>query len=764
LVNRSDAALGGTRLTAGFLTLALALAAAAHTVPADARTPGVARADATAFTARGSAKQVAVTGAKPAELLLLIDRAGRRVASRRADSLGAALFRHVTPGPGYRVRQAGALARVQSRPLTVITDRPAPPSTKLYRQAIPSSGYGYLTTRDGTKLAIDVHPPGPVSQGPYPTLVEYSGYGYADPAGGQNAIAAIGNLLGFTVVDVNIRGTGCSGGAFDFFEPLQSLDGYDVIETVARQPWALGHRVGMMGISYGGFSQLFVAATDPPSLSAIAPLSAIDDATSTLAPGGIINTGFTVTWAAERDHDAQPASATGGQGWALTRIRQGDRTCRANQAMHAEAVSLVATIRHNPYYVPSVADPVSPVTFVHKIHVPVYLACQFTDEQTGAHCPDLAEHFTGTSHKWFTFTNGLHIDSLDPATFTRWYDFLELFVAHRAPKLSTAVQGLGPTLFIAEMGIPGVAIPDDPIQAQPGYAGALAAFEQLPEVRIRFDNGAGSPTVGAPVAGFEQSFARFPVPGTQARSWYLAAGGALTDAKPAAVASDAFTWNPRARPATDFVGDTSAGPGGLWTATPDYHWLADPPGTAASYVTAPLTADTTVVGAGALQAWIRSSTSDVDLQVTVSEVRPDGKETFVQDGWLRASDRKLDARKSTLLAPVPSLRRRDAAPLPKGRWAEVTVPLFYQGHAYRSGSRIRITIAAPGGDQPVWAFGNTRPAGSATVLVAHSAQMPSRLVLPVVPGVQVPTPLPPCPGLRGEPCRAYQPTANRAGP
>ena len=55
-----------------------------------------------------------------------------------------------------------------------------------------------------------------------------------------------------------MRGTGCSGGAFDYFEPLQSLDGYDVIETVARQPWVLHHKVGMLGISYGGISQLFV--------------------------------------------------------------------------------------------------------------------------------------------------------------------------------------------------------------------------------------------------------------------------------------------------------------------------------------------------------------------------------------------------------------------------------------------------------------------------------------------------------------------------
>jgi predicted acyl esterase len=46
-----------------------------------------------------------------------------------------------------------------------------------------------------------------------------------------------------------MRGTGCSGGAFDFFERLQSLDGYDLVETVARQPWVLHNRVGMAGIS-----------------------------------------------------------------------------------------------------------------------------------------------------------------------------------------------------------------------------------------------------------------------------------------------------------------------------------------------------------------------------------------------------------------------------------------------------------------------------------------------------------------------------------
>jgi uncharacterized protein len=127
----------------------------------------------------------------------------------------------------------------------------------------------------------------------------------------------------------------------------------------------------------------------------------------------------------------------------------------------------------------------------------------------------------------------------------------------------------------------------------------------------------------------------------------------------------------------------------------------------------------------------------------------------VQSGWMRTGARKLDPRRSTLLEPVPSFTRADDAPLPRGRYALVTVPLYYQGHVYRSGSRVRVSISAPGGDQPVWAFGSTDPRGTAPVDVARSPSMPSRLILPEVPGVAVPTGLPPCPGLRGEPCRRF---------
>ena len=722
------------------------------------------------FSAHGSVRQVYVTGLDGGARMSLFDRSGRRVATKRADSLGGLQFRNVRPGDGYRV---GLAQGARSEPLTVLSTRAAPPSTDVYDQTIPSDGYGYMTTRDGTRLAYSVHPPTDVSNaegvdlphapagGPYPTLIEYSGYGYANPAGPTNGIAAVANLMGFAVVDVNMRGTGCSAGAFDFFEPLQSLDGYDVIETVARQSWVAHHKVGMFGISYGGISQLFTGRLNPPSLAAIAPLSVIDATQTTLYPGGVLNTGFAVDWAKERQHEALPAGPKAGQEWAYEQIQGGDQVCKDNQALHGEAANLLAKIRANSHYRPKVADPLAPVTFVDKIRVPVFMACQFTDEQTGGHCPTLAEHMTGTQKKWFTFTNGAHVDSLDPETYNRMYDFLSLYVAQQAPFMNSAVvQASAPAVFQAAFGISGLTLPPDPIQQEPTYAGALAAFEQLKPVRILFDNGAGKDP-GQPYPGFERSFPGFPVPGTAARSWYLAGGGGLAGARPPRAGADVFTWDAHARPLTDFTGDTAAGNGGLWTATPPYKWTQDPPGGAASYVTEPLSATTTVIGAGALHAWVRSSTPNVDLQVTLSEVRPDGKETFVQGGWLRANERRLDPGKSTPLEPVLSLRASDVSPLPRNRFVKVTIPLYYEAHAYRAGSRLRVRISAPNGDQPIWSFGETRPKGQAQVAVGHGSGMPSRLVLPVVAGVDVPAGLPPCPGLRGEPCRDYQASENR---
>lgn len=316
-------------------------------------------------------------------------------------------------------------------------------------------------------------------------------------------------------------------------------------------------------------------------------------------------------------------------------------------------------------------------------------------------------------------------------------------------------------------------MPLDPIQEQPTYQSALAAFEALPSVRVLFDNGAGtsptgSTTAGDPYPGFEQSFATFPIPGTLARSWYLGPDGSLASQPPPRLGVDWYTSNAAALPLTDYGSNT--GGGGLWGNASQWQWKweQNPPGTAVSYLSAPLPTDTTVIGAGAVHVWVRSTTPDVDLQATISEVSPDGNETFVQDGWIRASERQLATgvanmlqQPSTLLEPIPEATTGTVQLMPVGHFAEVVIPLYYEGHVYRAGSRIRVTIAAPNGAQPVWSFGHTEPAGTATVSIAYSTRMPSSLILPVVPGVQVPTGQPACPSLRNEPCRPYLVLVNR---
>jgi uncharacterized protein len=749
------------------------------------------------FTAHGSARQVYVVGLPDGASATLLDGAGQTVSTQQANSLGGMLFRDVEPGEGYQVRADAS--GITSGPVTVHSEAAEPWDPSIYDQTIPMDGYSYLTTRDGTQLALTVHPPthpagvgglpegfpvpnGPDYMPPYPTLIEYSGYAYADPSGPTSGIAALANLMGFAVVDVSMRGTGCSGGAFDFFEPLQNLDGYDVIETIARQPWVKDHEVGMMGISYGGISQLFTAQLQPPSLAAISPLSVLDATATTLYPGGVLNTGFAVAWAKERQQQAQPAGvgATGTQPYAEQRVAEGDQTCQANQALHGEAADLMQKIRENDHYVPEIADPLDPVTFVDKIDVPVFMACQWQDEQTGGHCPTLVSHFTGTDKKWFTFTNGAHIDSLDPETFNRWYDFLSLYVAKQAPAVNQAVvRASAPLIYQAAMGIPEsdpITLPPDPVQAMPTYDLALEEFEKAPPVRVLFDNGAGaSPTgdrtAGHPYPAYERSFETLPVPGVQAGSWYLGPNGSLAGSAPGKRHVDRYTSDANALPKTDYTGNT--GTGGLWgnASQWSWDWQHNKPGTAVSYLSAPLAQDVTTVGAGAVELWVRSSTPDVDLHATVSEVR-DGHETFVQSGWLRASERKLSTdddnvfkQPSTLLEPIPSMLASDVEPMPQDEFVKVVVPLYFQGHGYREDSQIRLTISAPNGTQPIWSFDETQPAGTTSdVSILSSRKLPSRLVLPVVPGVTIGSGAPPCPSLRNQPCRPAVPFTNQTSP
>jgi predicted acyl esterase len=692
------------------------------------------------FEVQPGVHQLAVLDAEPGEEIEVVGADGQVVATGVVDEQGSFLARELDEGT-YTVRTTGP-APEAAEAVVVTGPDDVPPPSFYAEQRLPAPGFGYITTRDGTTLSANVVLPGPVEDGPYPTVVEYSGYSPSNPD--DTTFAQLFTTLGYAYVGVNMRGTGCSGGSYRFFEEVQSLDGYDVIETVAAQPWVQGNRVGMVGVSYPGISQLFVAATRPPSLAAITPLSVLDDSyRSTLYPGGILNTGFAVEWTSERLGEAQPF----GQEWTKARADAGDEQCAANQRLRLQNPDLVAEIRANPYYDPELGDPLAPATFVDQIEVPVFLAGAWQDEQTGGRFPVMLDDFSSTPHFYATLVNGLHTESVSPSVFPRFVEFLDLYVAKRTPSLDAA-RLVAPVLTAGIFGVP-TPLPEEDRFAGLSHEQALAAFEAEPPIQVLFEQGAADGTVpGTPLARFSVSFDAWPVPGARAIAWYLGVGGTLTSEAPTTSDSTStYTADPTALPATFYEGSSS----GIWRADVVYDWRPVPAGTGLTFTSEPLAADTVVIGSGSADLWISSSSGDTDLEVTVSEVRPDGSEVYVQSGWLRASQRALDEEASTELRPVHTHREADAALLPAGELTPVRVEIFPFAHPFRAGSRLRVTIDAPGNSRGVWELETV--SDGETVTIGHSADAPSRLVLSVVPGIAVPPGVPACGALRGQPCR-----------
>ena len=717
------------------------------------------------FVVQGSVEQFFVTHATPGAAITLADHTGNEVGAGVVDAQGSFLFRDVPAGTGYTAIQDAGGTITQSPATTVLSPTFVPPQSFYDSQSL-QIGFGYITARDGTKLSATVHLPGPADEGPYPTVIEYSGYDPANPNAPQPS-TQLAQSLGYATVGVNMRGTGCSGGSYTYFEQLQSLDGYDVVEAVAAQPWVANHEVGMVGISYPGISQLFVGQTQPPHLEALAPLSVIADTfRSTLYPGGIFNNGFALSWARDRQNAGKPY----GEGWEQGIVDAGGPNgaqCAENQLLRLQNPDIPQLISDHPYYQNDLGDPLAPITFVHKINVPVFLGGAWQDEQVGGESADMLDQFTSSPDKHFMFTNGTHVESLI-AHLQRWTEFLDFYVGRRIPHVPEIVRALAPVIISSITGVGGVTLSPDRFDNYPTYESALAAYKAEPDVRILFENGYGDPTKpGAPLAAFEHSFSQWPPKETVPTTWYFQPDQQLSS-KPPTIAdgdgrqSTSYVYDPTAKPATDYSGSSDA----IWGANPTYDWRPLPLGDALAFDGPVLDHDVTMAGTGSVDLWLRSTAADTDLEVTLTELRPDGQERYVQSGWLRASHRKLDPAMTTKLRPWHTDLEADAKPLPHGKFVKARVELFPFAAVFRAGSRLRVTVEAPGGNRPFWTFDSLPASGTVTNEIAHSIGHPSRVVLPVIPGIDVPTPLPPCPSLRGQPCRtaygASVPTAVKA--
>ena len=135
-----------------------------------------------------------------------------------------------------------------------------------------------IPLKDGTMLAARIWLPEDADQQPVPAILEYLPYRKRDGTYERDALThpyLAGH--GYAGVRVDLRGSGESSGLlFDEYAKQEQDDGLEVIAWLAAQPWCSGV-VGMMGISWGGFNALQIAARRPPALKAVVSLCSTDD-------------------------------------------------------------------------------------------------------------------------------------------------------------------------------------------------------------------------------------------------------------------------------------------------------------------------------------------------------------------------------------------------------------------------------------------------------------------------------------------------------
>ena len=552
---------------------------------------------------------------------------------------------------------------------------------------------GYLPTADGTELKYSALLP--AETGEFPVILNYSGYdpgsigGSAYEAGNTTMDKQLDDKLlaaGYAVVGVNMAGTACSEGVFDLFAPRWGTDGRDAVEWIADQSWSNGD-VGMANWSYAVLSQLFTAEEQPPHLKAIAPgMSVTDPWRDNGTPGGVEQPGFANSWWFYIQSRWTPAGTSA--------TAEGDQRCLDNIA--ANRISGQALAPGTWYTDPIKRRPEGAFglernrsNFVDQIEVPVMSMISWQDESTGSRQGYFEEKLDPET-TYMVGTNGPH----NMYTNNRWQDHMIRFFDHYVN-------------------------------------GEDNGFDEEPRVQLWQETTSGSNRTAQP--GEVITDERLPVEVDPLR-FSLHADGSMTS-EPAAAGEQGRTYSyPTPGPRTSQWATAAVSPTG-----------------STSFTTPKLADDLTFYGPASLDMWVSSSTApDADIQATITEVRPDGSETYIQRGWLRLSDRAQDPLRSSELLPYQKLTSAAYAPLTDDQPVLGRLEIYRFSHIFREGSSIRVVLDAPS-NTGGWSFRS--PTDPTTIKIHTDPEHPSSLVFGLLRRGGVDSPLPACGSVVSETCR-----------
>ena len=338
--------------------------------------------------------------------------------------------------------------------------------------------FGYITLRDGVKLAYVTYRP--LKDGRYPTLLEFSPYGVDGKPFDDTSrpTLAVRQFLerGYAYAGVDIRGTSCSTGTMTMFDPLIAQDGAETIEWLGNQPWVDG--VGMIGNSYPGHTQIYVASARPTHLKAIAAgATTASTYREVWRPAGIFNHNFIGGWAfSDADEGAK------------RRAEWGDKECDLEKAR---------TNRRNTYY-EVLEHPLlndwwqnrDPENYVGRINVPTMLVQAWQDHQTQISGPLRLFRELNTQNKHILLQPGGHGVYRRAVSAKHWMRFMDHYLK-----------------------------------------GEDNGFDKEPPVKVWWEV---SDIDGTPTPSWETTYPSWPPPNAKPMTFYLTADGRLSPETPRA--------------------------------------------------------------------------------------------------------------------------------------------------------------------------------------------------------------------------------------
>lgn len=543
-----------------------------------------------------------------------------------------------------------------------------------------------IPVRDGLELSANLWLPVPASANSeeaaprYPVILEMIPYRKDDwRASGDTSRGTWWASRGYAFCRLDIRGTGSSPGlARDEYTAEETTDGYDAVEWLAAQPWCDG-KVAMWGISYGGFTAIQVAMLRPPHLRAIVPMYATDDRYT----DDVHYVGGAVT-ASELSQYA--VSMVGMNALPPRPSYRGEAWLDEwRDRLEQTPAWLVEWLRHQadgPYWRQGSLAP-----DYAAIEVPILMFAGWMD---GYVDPALRMLERCTTPRRAIVGNWVHSYPSDayPGPNIDWIHEMRRFLDHHLRGFANGV-------------------PDDAPLAW--YRREWAAPEPFP----------------ATWPGAWQTAPSFPVPGTGAATFFLDGGpaplpGRLTTAPPTMPGVDVLRHRATNGTWASLSWGAGSPPNGLWS---------DPraeDGLVPAYTSEPLAEPLDICGFPvAVLAW-RSPVPVATAVVRLLDVAPDGTPTQVSAGVLNLTHRDGHAAPKPLESGVPFV---------------VEIPMRAAGYRFRAGHRLRLTIASsywpviwPSPDPADHEILRGSAAGS------PSETSVSRLILPVVPSAETPTP------------------------